>query len=50
MTDTDSTENADLRERLEAEGVQYALAGYTDMHGGSTAKVVPMPHLERMMN
>jgi glutamine synthetase len=50
MTDTDSTENADLRERLEAEGVQYALAGYTDMHGVSKAKVVPMPHLERMMN
>jgi glutamine synthetase len=38
-----------LRKRLEAAGVRYALASYSDMHGVSKSKVVPLAHLGRMM-
>jgi glutamine synthetase len=38
-----------LRERLEGQGVRYAMASYVDMHGISKGKVVPISHLDRMM-
>lgn len=39
-----------LRQELEAAGVRYAMASYSDMHGVSKSKVVPLAHLGRMMN
>ena len=48
MTDTNIDINA-LRKRLEDQGVRYALASYVDMHGVSKSKVVPLTHLDRMM-
>jgi glutamine synthetase len=49
MSDSNSEDASGLRERLEAQGVEYALAGYVDMHGVSKSKVVPIAHLDRMM-
>ena len=40
----------DIQERLEAQGVRYALASYADIHGRSKCKVVPIDHLDRMLN
>lgn len=37
-----------VRERLAAAGVAYCLAAYTDVHGVSKAKAVPLAHLEQM--
>ncbi len=39
-----------LQQSLMSQGVEYALAAYVDMHGVSKSKVVPLAHLERMMN
>ena len=39
----------DLKQRLEAAGVRYALATYADIHGRSKAKVVPLSHLKDML-
>ena len=47
MTAEGSTD--DLKARLEAQGVAYALASYVDMHGVCKSKVVPLTHLDRMM-
>ena len=40
----------DIQERLEAQGVRYALASYADIHGRSKCKVVPIDHLDQMLN
>ncbi len=48
MTDANIDINA-LRKSLEDQGVRYALASYVDMHGVSKSKVVPLAHLDRMM-
>ena len=37
-----------VRERLEAAGVRYALAGFSDVHGRLKGKVVPISHLANM--
>ncbi len=44
-----SSASAELKARLEAEGVRHALASYVDIHGRSKCKVVPIGHLDRMM-
>lgn len=36
--------------RLESQGVRYALASYADIHGRSKCKVVPIGHLDQMLN
>jgi glutamine synthetase len=38
-----------LRLSLEQQGVRYAMGCYVDIHGVPKAKVVPLPHLEHMM-
>ena len=43
------TEIATLKSALESQGVKYALASYVDIHGMSKAKMVPLSHLEQMM-
>ena len=40
----------DVQERLESQGVRYALASYADIHGRSKCKVVPIGHLDQMLN
>ncbi|WP_347058979.1 type III glutamate--ammonia ligase [Blastococcus sp. HT6-30] len=37
-----------VRARLEAAGVRYALAGFSDLHGRLKGKVVPLAHLANM--
>ena len=37
-----------VRARLEAAGVRYALAGFSDLHGRLKGKVVPLGHLADM--
>ena len=37
------------REELRANGVQYCLSAYTDVHGVPKAKAVPIEHFTRMM-
>lgn len=38
-----------LREQLGAEGVEFLMASFSDMHGVSKTKMVPLAHLEHMM-
>ncbi|MCP4390702.1 MAG: type III glutamate--ammonia ligase [Gammaproteobacteria bacterium] len=38
-----------LREQLRAEGVKYLMASFSDMHGVSKTKMVPLAHLDQMM-
>lgn len=38
-----------LREQLRAEGVAYLMASFSDMHGVSKTKMVPLSHLDQMM-
>jgi glutamine synthetase len=38
-----------LREQLGAEGVEYLMASFSDMHGVSKTKMVPLAHIEDMM-
>ena len=38
-----------LREQLGAEGVEYLMASFSDMHGVSKTKMVPLAHLADMM-
>ena len=38
-----------LQASLQDKGVEYALASYVDIHGVSKSKVVPLPHLPRML-
>jgi len=38
-----------LREELEARGVQFLMASFSDMHGVSKTKLVPLAHLRDMM-
>jgi glutamine synthetase len=40
----------DVQGRLESQGVRYALASYADIHGRSKCKVVPIGHLDQMLN
>lgn len=40
----------DVQGRLELQGVRYALASYADIHGRSKCKVVPIGHLDQMLN
>ena len=44
-----SSASDQLKARLHADGVRYALASYVDIHGRSKCKVVPIDHLDRMM-
>ena len=41
--------HAQLQANLVGKGVQYVLASYSDMHGMSKSKFVPIAHLARMM-
>lgn len=43
------TDYSQLREQLETQGVRYAMGCYVDIHGVPKAKIVPLPHLEHMM-
>ncbi len=38
-----------LKSRLQEQGVKYALASYVDLHGMCKAKMVPLSHLEQML-
>jgi glutamine synthetase len=38
-----------LREQLGAQGVEYLMASFADMHGVSKTKMVPLAHLKDMM-
>lgn len=40
----------DVQGRLKSQGVRYALASYADIHGRSKCKVVPIGHLDQMLN
>ncbi|MDA0266162.1 MAG: type III glutamate--ammonia ligase [Cyanobacteria bacterium] len=44
-----SPELKSLQERLQAQGVKYAMASFVDIHGLCKGKVVPMSHFDRMM-
>ena len=39
-----------LRQEFEKRGVRYMLSSYVDMHGVPKAKMVPVGHLEQMLN
>ncbi len=47
---TSQTVSAALKARLQEQGVKYALASYVDLHGKCKAKMVPLTHLEQMLN
>jgi glutamine synthetase len=49
ITPENPTAAADLKAALAAQGVKYALASYVDIHGMSKAKMVPLSHLDQMM-
>ncbi|MDE0715513.1 MAG: type III glutamate--ammonia ligase, partial [Gammaproteobacteria bacterium] len=49
MNESGSADIKALQQSLESRGVRYALASYSDMHGVSKSKVVPIGHLDRMM-
>jgi len=49
MTATLTPELEALQASLEAQGVKYALASYVDIHGMGKAKMVPIAHLNQMM-
>jgi glutamine synthetase len=49
ITSENPTAAADLKAALAAQGVKYALASYVDIHGMSKAKMVPLSHLDQMM-
>ena len=38
-----------LRNQLEARGVDFLMASFSDMHGVSKTKMVPLDHIEQMM-
>ncbi len=44
-----ATELDSLREQLRSEGVAYLMASFSDMHGVSKTKMVPLSHLDQMM-
>ena len=43
------TELETLRRQLSNKGVEYLMASFSDMHGVSKTKMVPLSHLEQMM-
>ncbi|WP_185994302.1 type III glutamate--ammonia ligase [Nocardioides campestrisoli] len=45
---TTAPDVAEVQARLEAAGVRYAMAGFTDVHGRLKGKVVPIGHLPQM--
>lgn len=45
-----SSDSAELKTKLAAASVRYLMASYVDMHGVSKAKMVPVDHLEQMMD
>lgn len=47
-TQLDAQDVEAVRARLEAAGVRYALAGFSDLHGRLKGKVVPLGHLADM--
>ncbi len=47
-TQADAQDVEAVRARLEAAGVRYALAGFSDLHGRLKGKVVPLGHLADM--
>lgn len=49
MDDARVSTAAELKAKLEAEGVKYALASYVDIHGRSKCKSVPLSHLDQML-
>src|ERR1700754_821884 len=38
-----------LREKLDSEGVRFAIAGYADLHGNLKGKMVPLGHFVDMV-
>ena len=46
---TPATDLNALREQLGVQGVEYLMASFSDMHGVSKTKMVPLAHLEDMM-
>jgi glutamine synthetase len=44
-----SQETAALIGKLKGEGIRFALASYVDMHGVSKSKMVPVDHLDQML-
>jgi glutamine synthetase len=44
-----SEDQTHLRRTLEDSGVRYVMGCYVDIHGVPKAKVVPLPHLEHML-
>ncbi len=38
-----------LRDRLKAQGIEFLMASFSDMHGVSKTKMVPLDHIEHMM-
>ena len=39
-----------LRDQLKAQGVEFLMASFSDMHGVSKTKMVPLDHIEHMMS
>lgn len=48
VTPDSSAEAATMARRLGEEGVRFAIAGYTDLHGNIKGKMVPIEHFEQM--
>ena len=48
-SNTDVEKVQALQQSLKEQGVEYALASYVDIHGMAKSKVVPLPHLPRML-
>lgn len=44
-----SSELQSLQQKLQDQGVKYAMASFVDIHGMCKGKVVPMHHFDRMM-
>lgn len=49
MDDARVSAATELKAKLEAAGVKYALASYVDIHGRSKCKSVPLSHLDQML-
>ena len=45
-----SEDLASLRDQLKAQGVEFLMASFSDMHGVSKTKMVPLDHIEHMMS
>ena len=50
MLNAERLSTADLHEELARRGVRFMIPSYVDMHGVSKSKMVPLAHIDRVMD